>query len=233
MTPDVAGFAKQHGPHSQFECTAVSGGANTNLDCDDPFPNNEPDIEVDPTAAGHMIASSNDFGTCCDQMYTTFDNGASWITGNISRNSPQVTGSDPVTVFDRKHGVAIHSSLNYSFQNSTGEACRGDLVVSVSTDGGVTWAPPTVVDNGLGCDLSNVQLFNDKEWIVTDNIPVFALLRPHVSDLDEVRRREWVVHRVADLRVALGRRRQALVERAGDLRVERVALHRSDDRPSR
>ena len=171
VTPDVAGFAKQHGPHSQFECTALSGGANTNLDCDDPFPNNEPDIEVDPTAAGHMIASSNDFGTCCDQMYTTFDNGASWITGNISRNSPQVTGSDPVTVFDRKHGVAIHSSLNYSFQNSTGEACRGDLVVSVSTDGGVSWAPPTVVDNGLGCDLSNVQLFNDKEWIVTDNIP--------------------------------------------------------------
>jgi len=171
VTPDVAGFAKQHGPHSQFECTAVSGGANTNLDCDDPFPNNEPDIEVDPTAAGHMIASSNDFGTCCDQMYTTFDNGASWITGNISRNSPQVTGSDPVTVFDRKHGVAIHSSLNYSFQNSTGEACRGDLVVSVSADGGASWAPATVVDNGLGCDLSNVQLFNDKEWIVTDNNP--------------------------------------------------------------
>lgn len=171
VTPDVAGFAKQHGPHSQFECTAVSGGANTNLDCDDPFPNNEPDIEVDPTAAGHMIASSNDFGTCCDQMYTTFDNGGSWITGNISRKSPQVTGSDPVTVFDREHGVAIHSSLNYSFQNSTGEACRGDLVVSVSTDGGLTWAPPTIVDSGLGCDLSNVQLFNDKEWIVTDNNP--------------------------------------------------------------
>src|SRR5207247_46121 len=29
---------------SQFECTALSGGANTKLDCDDPFPNNEPDI---------------------------------------------------------------------------------------------------------------------------------------------------------------------------------------------
>jgi hypothetical protein len=171
VTPDVAGFAKQHGPHSQFECVAPSGGANTKLDCDDPFPNNEPDIEVDPANAAHMIASSNDYGTCCDQMYTTFNNGATWITGNISRKSPQVTGSDPVTVFDRKHGVAIHSSLNFSFQNSTGETCRGDLVVSVSSDGGVTWDPPTVVDTGLGCDLSNVQLFNDKEWIVTDNNP--------------------------------------------------------------
>jgi hypothetical protein len=30
-----------------FECNASSGGANTKLDCDDPFPNNEPNIVVD------------------------------------------------------------------------------------------------------------------------------------------------------------------------------------------
>jgi hypothetical protein len=171
VTADVAGFAKQHGPHSQFECVAASGGANTKLDCDETLPNNEPDIEVNPVDAGHMIASSNDYGSCCDEMYTTLNNAATWITGNISRKSPQVTGSDPVTALDRKHGVAIHSSLNFSFQSSTGEACRGDVVVSVSTDRGVTWAPPVVVDTGIGCDLSNVQLFNDKEWIVTDNTP--------------------------------------------------------------
>jgi hypothetical protein len=170
-TPDVAGFDKQHGPHSQIECTVASGGANTNLDCDDPFPNNEPDIEVDPVAPGHMISSSNDYGTCCDQFYTTFDNAATWTTGNMSRNNPQQTGSDPVTVFDRKHGTAIHSSLNYSFQLPTGESCRGDVTVSVSNDGGITWQPAEVVDSGLGCDLSNTQLFNDKEWIVTDNNP--------------------------------------------------------------
>jgi hypothetical protein len=171
VTPDVAGYDKQHGPHSQFECIAASGGANTNLDCDDPFPNNEPDIAVDPVAPGHLIASSNDYGSCCDQFYTTLDNAASWTTGNMSINNPQQTGSDPVTVFDRKHGTAIHSSLNYSFQNPTGEACRGDLTVSGSTDGGITWQPAVVVDSGVGCDLSNVQLFNDKEWIVTDNNP--------------------------------------------------------------
>jgi hypothetical protein len=171
VTPDVAGYDKQHGPHSQLECTAPSGGLNTNLDCDEPFPNNEPDIEADPAASGHAIASSNDYGTCCDQFYTTLDDGATWTTGNMSRKSPQVTGSDPVTVFDRKHGVVIHSSLNFSFQLPTGEACRGDLVASVSTDGGITWQPPVVVDSGFGCDLSNTQLFNDKEWIVTDNTP--------------------------------------------------------------
>src|SRR6185503_1362086 len=96
VTADVAGYARQHGPHSQFECIVTSGGANTNLDCDDPFPNNEPDIEVNPVAPGHMVASSNDYGTCCDQFYTTLDNAATWTTGNMSRNNPQQTGSDPV-----------------------------------------------------------------------------------------------------------------------------------------
>jgi hypothetical protein len=171
VTADVAGFAKQHGPHSQFECTAQSGSGNTNLDCDDPFPNNEPDIEVNPADPGNMTASSNDYGSCCDQFYTTRDSAVAWTTGNMSVNNPQQTGSDPVTVFDVKNKTVIHTSLNYSFQLPTGEACRGDLVASVSTDNGVTWMPPVVVDSGYGCDLSNVQLFNDKEWVVTDNNP--------------------------------------------------------------
>jgi hypothetical protein len=167
---DVAGYNKEHGPHSQLECTATGTGPNLNLDCDDPFPNNEPDIEVDPADAHHMIASSNDYGSCCDQFYTTFDGGQTWQTGDMSRENPGKTGSDPVTVFDRKHGVAIHSSLNYSLQHAAGtQACDGDLVVSISSDGGLVWQPPVVVDDGIGCDLSKLQLFNDKEWIVTDN----------------------------------------------------------------
>src|SRR6266545_2624497 len=105
VTVDVAGFAKQHGPFSSLECFAPSGGANTKLDCDDPFPNNEPDIEVDPANAAHMIGSSNDYGTCCDEIYTTFDNGAKWANVNISRENPAVIGSDPVTAIDRKHGT--------------------------------------------------------------------------------------------------------------------------------
>ena len=155
VTMDVAGFDKQHGPHSQLECTTTSGGANTNLDCDDPFPNNEPDIEVNPVNPSIMVASSNDYGTCCDQFYTSLDNAASWTTGNMSMNNPQQTGSDPVTTFDSKNGTVIHSSLNYSFQYPTGEACRGDVTVSVSNDNGITWQPAQVVDSGFGCDLSN------------------------------------------------------------------------------
>jgi hypothetical protein len=171
-TPDVAGFDKQHGPQGQFECIAESDGPTTNLDCDDVFPNNEPDIEVNPADPLNMIASSNDYGSCCDQYYTSTDGGLTWSTGNMSIEKPLKIGSDPVTVFDTKHGTAIHSSLSYSAQHAAGsQACDGDLVVSPSRDGGLTWDKVVVVDDGIGCDFSKTQLFNDKEWIVTDNNP--------------------------------------------------------------
>jgi hypothetical protein len=60
VATDVAGYDKQHGPHGAFECTVLSGGANTNLDCDDPFPNNEPDVEVNPADPMDISVSSND-----------------------------------------------------------------------------------------------------------------------------------------------------------------------------
>ena len=165
--------AKKNGTHGWlYECTTVSGGLNTKLDCDDPFPNNEPKIVVDRANPNHMIASSNDYGSCCDQYYTSFDAGATWSTGNMSVEdaSSNRTGSDPVTTIDVKHGVALHSSLNYTF-NANGEACDGDVVVSPSSDGGLTWKKPVQVYSGQGCDLSSVQIFNDKEWITTDNNP--------------------------------------------------------------
>jgi len=159
---------------SQTECTATSGGANTNLDCDDPFPNNEPHVAVDPANPLHMVASSNDYGSCCDEFYTTLDGGATWSTGNMSTERPNAhgpTGSDPVTAFDVKHHVALHSSLNYFVNHDFTQTCRGDLVVSPSEDGGLTWSLPVIVDQGLGCDLGPTQLFDDKEWITVDNSP--------------------------------------------------------------
>jgi len=175
----VAEFVKGKGKHhkgeaSVFECTALSGGANTNLDCDDPFPNNEPDLEVDPANPLHMVASSNDYGSCCDQYYTTFNGGLSWSTGNMSTEKATnfgPIGSDPVTVFDTKHRLTLHASLNFFLSNDFEETCDGDVTVSPSPDGGLTWDPPVVVDQGHGCDLDKRQVFNDKEWIVTDNNP--------------------------------------------------------------
>jgi hypothetical protein len=155
---------------SVTECSVEADGApNVKLDCDEIFPNNEPDIEVDPADPLHMIVSSNDYGTCCDEFYTSFDGGQTWETGNMSNAGPHTTGSDPVTVFDVKNETAIHPSLSYRINGNW--TCDGDLVVSVSEDGGLTWEAPVQVADGTGCDLSRTQLFNDKEWIVTDNDP--------------------------------------------------------------
>ena len=159
------------GVPSEFNCTTPADGAGSTIDCDGPNPNNEPHIAVDPANPGHMIASSNDYDSCCDQYYTTFDGGSTWSTGDMSTEANFPIGSDPVTSFDRRHGLALHASLNYFLSDDGSEACNGDVVVSPSRDGGLTWAPPTVAYHGFGCDLDPTQVFNDKEWIVTDNNP--------------------------------------------------------------
>jgi hypothetical protein len=171
-----------------INCTVNSSrNTNVNLDCDDPgypgnaiFPNNEEHIVVDPTDANHMIASSNDYSSCCDQWYTTFDGGYTWTTGDISKESDLGSGfgSDPVTAIDPKHGTAIHASLNIHVDDVTGAICNPDVVASISTDGGITWDPsgdPVIVYPGSGCEDAGPFVFNDKEWIVTDTNPASTL----------------------------------------------------------
>ncbi|MGZ4130074.1 MAG: sialidase family protein [Actinomycetota bacterium] len=150
--------------------TATPGAANTQLDCDTKLPNDEPHIAVDPTDPLHMVASSNDYDSCCDEYYTTFDGGQTWHTGNMSVLTKRRTGSDPVTAFDPKHGTVIHSSLNYVILKN-GQATSGDIVASVSSDGGLTWDKPVVVYHGHGADKAPTQVFNDKDWIVSDTNP--------------------------------------------------------------
>jgi hypothetical protein len=152
---------------SAYECTATGDAtSDVNLDCDDPFPNNEPNLAVDPDNPLHMVASSNDYGSCCDQYYTTFDGGQSWQTGNMSTRGPKVIGSDPITVFDPKHNTVVHLSLNFKGNSGTLGATNGDVVASVSTDGGLNWQVPSVIGQGLGA-----RLFFDKEDATVDTNP--------------------------------------------------------------
>ncbi len=167
---DQAGAQNSKTP-SKLECRASGDPtANVLLDCDGLTPNNEPNIAVDPTDPNHIVASSNDYQSCCDEFYTTFNGGTTWRTGNISVEAPgkqRRTGSDPVTTFDVKHGVVIHSSLNY-----LNDACDGDVVVSISGDGGLHWNTVVeVADGGGPTQCADNGLFNDKDWITTDNNP--------------------------------------------------------------
>ncbi len=151
---------------SAFECMATGEpAADVRLDCDDPFPNNEPNVAVDPTDPQHVVVSSNDYGSCCDQYYTTFNGGRTWSTGNMSSRGPNVTGSDPISVFDPKHGTVVHLSINYHVSSGV-PAVNGDVVASVSRDGGLNWQVPTVVGHGKGA-----HLFSDKEDATVDTDP--------------------------------------------------------------
>ena len=138
---DQSGLQDQKTP-SKLECRASGDpSANVLLDCDGITPNNEPHMIVDPTDPQHMVGSSNDYQSCCDEFYTTFDGGQTWRTGNMSVEAPGKrarTGSDPVTAFDVKHGTVIHSSLNFNNDGSD-----GDVVVSLSQDGGLHWTNVT------------------------------------------------------------------------------------------
>lgn len=158
--------------HSLVECTTSASTTKPDfrLDCDSNLPNNEPDIEVDPLDPLHIVASSNDYDSCCDGFYTSFDGGQTWSQGNMSAEDTKRIGSDPATAFDPKSGNVIHASLNFLF-NKDGLAKDGDLVASISTDGGITWGRPVVIADGQGNDESPSQLFHDKEWIVVDTNP--------------------------------------------------------------
>lgn len=66
--------------------------------------------------------------------------------------------SDPTVAFDARHGVWLISYLGL-FPN--GNRSEVDVLISRSTDGGLTWGNPVVV-NADGD-------FNDKNWTVCDN----------------------------------------------------------------
>ena len=170
FTEDVA-HAGRFVP-SQVECTTRHRGTSIDfwLDCDSLLPNDEPDIEVDPNDPDHIVASSNDYDSCCDGFYTSFDGGETWTQGNMSVENSRKTGSDPVTVIEPRTGNVIHASLNYGF-TASGFSRDGDVVVSISRDGGVTWDRPVEVYDGEGSDIAPTQVFNDKEWIVVDTTP--------------------------------------------------------------
>ncbi len=50
---------------------------------------------------------------------------------------------------------------------------QGDVSVSRSTDGGITWSEPITVMQGTGTGIgpSNQGVFYDKEWLTVDNWP--------------------------------------------------------------
>lgn len=125
----------------------------------------EPSITVNPNNPLNAVAlyQAGRVDAGCAQVNgyaTTFDGGKTWTSGVLPRlttvnGGPVPLASDPVVAFGPDNVVYANSLM-----------CDGnfnDLAVSVSTNGGRSWAPPIMVPTERTFPL------DDKNWITVDN----------------------------------------------------------------
>jgi hypothetical protein len=144
----------------------------------DPYTNtisqHKTEVEPDTLSVGSTIVSAFQVGRIFDGgaanigFATSTNGGRAWTSGFLPGTTPFSTPpstkwartSDPSVAFDAKHGVWLISFLGL-FPNGAGSAV--DVLVSRSTDGGLTWSNPVAVNTDGH--------FNDKNWTVCDNTP--------------------------------------------------------------
>jgi hypothetical protein len=126
-------------------------------------------VEPDSFAYGQTIVVAAQTGRFLDgggsnvAWATSTDGGFTWTKGNLPGTTvfatppgPYARVSDPAVAYDPEHDVWMISTLGID-SSVSGEA----VLTSRSTDGGLTWSNPVVVD-------STTSTFFDKNWIVCD-----------------------------------------------------------------
>jgi hypothetical protein len=146
----------------------------------DPFTNStsqhRTEVEPDTLAAGSTIVSAFQQGRFFDGgasdvgFATSTDGGKTYTSGSLpgtttfsSPAGPYDRATDPSVAFDARHNVWLISWLGIHAVNPAVEnSFLIDVLVSRSTDGGLTWSGPIAVD-------APGNLFLDKNWTVCDN----------------------------------------------------------------
>ncbi len=143
----------------------------------DPYTNStsqhQAEVEPDSYSNGSTIVSAtqvgrfNDGGASNIGWATSTDNGTTWHGGFLPNTTVYATPagtfdrvSDPSVTYDSAHKQWMISSLAIS--NAFGTPVGAAVIMSISSDGGLTWNAPVTVANANGG-------FFDKDWIVCDN----------------------------------------------------------------
>lgn len=159
---------------------AASSSASTTLLqlSSDPYTNatsqHQTEVEPDSFAYGSTIVAATQVGRFSDGgasnigWATSTDSGATWQKGFLPATTVYATPagsydrvSDPAVAYDAAHQRWIIASLAIS--NASGTAVGAAVIVSLSSDGGLTWNAPVAVATASSGD------FFDKDWIVCDN----------------------------------------------------------------
>ncbi len=139
----------------------------------DPYTNtsssHKTQVEPDTFSFGSTIVGTFQTGRFFDGgssnigWATSTDNGVTWKHGFLPKTTvyasppgPWDRISDPAVGYDAKHDVWMIEGLTLT--NTTGE----DVIVSRSTDGGLTWQNPVTAAHNTGT-------FFDKSWIACDD----------------------------------------------------------------
>src|SRR5215217_842871 len=154
-------------------------------------PDNELAIAVNPKVPGALLAGSNDYfyrfnnSTGVRQalvptgFFTSFDGGQTWVDGQIPMRSGNGAG-DPSPAFNGKLSGATAQTgwaMMAQLENVGGQGgpwvSQGNVTVSWSADGGITWSEPVTAMKGRGAGIgpANNALFFDKEWLTVDHYP--------------------------------------------------------------
>jgi hypothetical protein len=151
---------------------------------------NETTVAVNPENPRNIVAGSNDYrlfnarenrNDASGWAYTSFDGGRTWTDVELPKLNVQTGAAAPLSYMDSAGDPSItfgpfntvyYSTLVFSRaavpqtqQNASG------MVVSVSHDGGLHFAPPVIVHlDGVNADgtPTPTSIFNDKEWVAAD-----------------------------------------------------------------